>query len=179
MSVASGLPALALLVLRLASTTAPPRAAFAVLAMVWVRGSQFQLNPPPPADEFRLTEPLVWHDLIPQDLQPRVGQPLVAESAEFWQGWWYWHLDYYTETGFKVRYVADIDFCWNPGWGEPTPPWLHLQGRVNVKQVKSRGGWRSTLMIVENERQNLLETVLWKLKIYGCYLTERPYGEAL
>jgi hypothetical protein len=140
----------------------------------WTLQEALQLNPPPPAVSTRLTEPLVWHDRIPHELQPFADQSLVTESLECWEGWWYWHLDYYTETGLNVRYVADIQYCWNPGGGIPSPPWLHFQASVKVKAVKNRGGWRSTLMLVENARQNWIGNVLWRLEIIGCYLTGRP-----
>jgi hypothetical protein len=41
-----------------------------------------QVNPPPPAGPARLTEPLVWHDQLPNELMPLVDQSLVTESFE-------------------------------------------------------------------------------------------------
>ena len=131
-----------------------------------------QVNPPPPAGPARLTEPLVWHDQLPNELMPLVDQSLVTESFECWLGWWYWHLDYYSEAGCKIRYVADIQYCWNPGGMVPTMPWLHEETTIKVKAARNRGACRSVLMLVENgnPRQNWAENVLWRLEIVGCYL---------
>ena len=135
-----------------------------------------QVNPPPPAGPTRLTESPVWRDQIPIALMPFADQPLVTESFELWQGLWYWHLDYYFETDFKIRYVADIQYCWNPGGMVPTMPWLHQETTIKVKEARYRGPFRSVLMVVENgnTRHNWADNILWRLEIVGCYLSERP-----
>ena len=136
-----------------------------------------KVNPPPPAGGTRLTESLVWRDHIPTHMMPFPDQALVTESFERWMGWWYWHLDYYDETGcFKIRYVADIQYIWNPGCVVLTMPWLHRETTIKVKRVKNRSGWRSALMMVENgdERQDWARNVLWRLEIIGCYMSEEP-----
>ena len=142
------------------------------------RGFQqaLQINPPPAPRATRLTEPLVWHDEIPNELMPFADQSLVTESCECWLGWWYWHLDYYFETDFKIRYVADIQYCWNPGGMVPIMPWLHQETTIKVKEARHRGPFRSVLMVVENgnTRHNWADNILWRLEIVGCYLSERP-----
>ena len=140
-----------------------------------------QVNPPPPVGVTRLAEPLVWHDQIPDDLMPFEGQSLVTESFEVWLGWWYWHLDYYSENRFKIRYVGDIQYCRNPGGRVATMPWLHQETTIKVKSAKNRGRWRSALMLVENgdDNHNWATNVFWRLDIMGCYLPERPYWDVV
>jgi hypothetical protein len=164
LSVICGLLALALLALS--------RCGFLFYAHSSTLQQTMQLNPPSPAAATRLTDPVVWHHLIPDELQPFEDQRLVAERLECWEGWWYWHLDYYTETGFKIRYVADIQYCWNPGARLPTPPWLHFQNTVRVMAAKNRGGCRGTLIQVENSDSghNGADNVIWRLVIVSCYL---------
>ena len=139
------------------------------------------VTPPPPVGATRLSEPLVWHDQIPNELMPFADQSLETESFEVWMGWFYWHLDYYIENQFKVRYVADIQHCWNPGGMVATMPWLHLQTTVKVIAAKNRGPWRSGVMMVENGDDNLdwRTNVFWRLHIIGCYLSERPHWDVV
>ena len=118
----------------------------------------------------------VWHDIVPDHLNPRESQRYAFVGYE----WWYqspWALFDCQDGDGRVacRYAAHVVECWDPmlGWrgrGAALPSWMPWPG-ITMKslhlKVRPRLGQHKLICEIEPRDPWRLR---WNMTMYGCYV---------
>ena len=116
--------------------------------------------------------PWVWHDVVPERLEPFQGQVLRPRGVERWHGWDYVLLDWTDATNrVACRYCGIVEYVWNPGggWWAIVLPTVPAAGcTLLAREAITRRGRGSLVHLDECLPSNL--NLMWRMTIHGCYL---------
>ena len=125
--------------------------------------------------------PWVWHEVVPERLEPFQGQVLFASGAERWDRWGYVLLEW-TDASNRVacRHCGHVEYSWNPGrgWYTRVLPSMPAPGSTLVVREATTRPVRGSLVHLDEGGHDIMN-LWWRIRIHGCYVPPASDESAL